>query len=211
MTIRRGQDWGEQGRLSLSAAAYHGDAEASAALQSTYSGVGILPDEIGLLGGDLHRTLGGPDRDEGDLRAGRGMRFTIDVGIVQIDGGEPIVMLSHLVARQRPRRRLFDGPLLVVMNAAFVGALNLGPRAHPNDGRLDVTSGMVDRADRRSARRRALTGSHVPHPGLEELRITSSAFELEPEGMYVEIDHRAIGRARHIEITCLPDALAVVV
>ena len=54
--------------------------------------------EVGLLGGDLHRTLGAPHHDEDDLRAGRGMRFPMDLGTVSVDGGPPMVFVAHLVA-----------------------------------------------------------------------------------------------------------------
>ncbi len=211
MTIRRGHDWGDAGALAADAPVFATDFEASCALQASLDSGGGLPAEIGLVGGDLHRTLGAPVHEERDLRSGRAMRLPVDVGIVRMDSGEDVVMLAHLVAMSAGRGRIFNGKTLVVMNGAFVGSLNLGPRAHPNDGRLDVTIGTLPRADRRQARTRALTGSHLPHPALAEQRIAAATFDLGPDGLVVQVDGRHVGRARRLEVECRPDALVVVV
>lgn len=210
MTIRRGQDWGEPGALGPGALIYRSDREASEALQSCHDSTGELPAEIGLLGGDLHRTLGAPEHDEDDLFAGRAMRFPVDVGVVRVDGDRELVMLSHLIGRPGRHSKVFDGALLVITNGSFVGPMNLGPRAHPNDGRLDLTWGTVPRGDRRAARKRALSGSHVPHPALEERRIAAETLELGPDGLEIEIDGRPIGHAVQLVVSCRPDALVVV-
>ncbi len=211
MTIRRGRDWGVPGALAAGARIHRSDREASEALQSAHDSTGVLPTEIGLLGGDLHRTLGSPDHSEEDLRSGRAMRFPVDVGVVRADGGGELILLSYLIGRPSRRSKIFDGELLVIMNGSFVGQMDLGPRAHPNDGRLDVTSGAVPRGDRRAARKRVLSGSHVPHPALEERRTAADAFDLGRDGLEIEIDGRPIGRVARLEVSCRPDALVVVV
>ena len=71
MTIRKGQSWGEPGPLAPDAPVADDDIDAAELLQRLW-----LPSrtvvELGLLGGDLHRTLGAPHHDEDDLRGGTG-------------------------------------------------------------------------------------------------------------------------------------------
>ncbi len=52
-------------------------------------------------------------------------------------------------------------------------------RAHPNDGLLDVLDGDLSFDDRLKARRRLLTGTHVPHPGIAQQRVPAVQFELD--------------------------------
>jgi diacylglycerol kinase (ATP) len=94
------------------------------------------------------------------------------------------------------------------MNAAWHGTRNLGPRAHPNDGKLDLTIGGVPPSQRRSASERALTGTHVPHPDLRTFQ--TAEFETEIPNLMVYLDGVPHGRARELRVTLEPDAGVVV-
>ena len=96
------------------------------------------------------------------------------------------------------------------MNAEWLGDLDLGPRAHPGDGLLDVTEGSLALRDRLAARRRARTGSHLPHPGLRTSRSTRAELSF-PDGVPVHLDGVAVGRRRRCSLHVEPDALTVVV
>ncbi len=209
MTIRRGQDWGEQGALAAGAPVADDDREAAELLEHVWTPEGPPP-EIGILGGDLHVTLGEPHHDESDLREGRGMRLPMDLGTVRIDDGEPLVFIAHLVATERPNGRLWSTRTVTVLNGSFVGPYNLGPTAHPNDGRLDITDGKLPRGQRRAGRRRALTGTHVPHPDLSVRRSAHHIIE-SVTPLHVRLDGRSVGSGRRLEITCHPDAWRAVV
>lgn len=209
MTIRKGQDWGEPGALASGSPVADDDCEAAELLERLWTPDGSPP-EVGILGGDLHVTLGEPHHDELDLREGRGLRLPMDLGTVRIDDGDPRVFVAHLVAVEHPRRGLWSSRTITALNGSFVGAWNLGPRAHPNDGRLDITDGVLPRNQRRAGRRRALTGTHVPHPDLSERR--TAHYQVESEiPLHVELDGRAVGRGTRLEITCHPDAWVAVV
>jgi hypothetical protein len=209
MTIRKGQDWGEPGALAPGSPVADDDREAAELLERLLAPEGPQP-EIGILGGDLHVTLGEPHHDESDLRAGRGMRLPMDLGTVRIDDGEPLVFVAHLVATARPNGRLWSSRTVTVLNGSFAGPYNLGPRAHPNDGRLDVTDGQLPRSQRRAGRRRALTGTHVPHPDLSERRTANHVIE-STTPLHVRLDGRSVGSGRRLEITCHADAWLAVV
>ncbi len=63
---------------------------------------------------------------------------------------------------------------LIISNSGIVRGRDVLPRAHPNDGYVDVLE--IDEAittrQRLSAWRRAKTGSHLPHPQLRASRST---------------------------------------
>lgn len=216
MTIRKGEPWGEPGALDPDAPVFDTDAAASEWLQPKLlvAEDGSFAAEMGLVGGDLHRTLGSPRHDEADLRAGRGMRFPVDVGVVEFEapdgGSQRAVFLAHLVATADARGRWWHGRTVAVMNAAFVGDANLGPRAHPNDGRLDVTDGELSWGDRRRAASRAPAGAHVPHPALRERRVRELALD-EGSLFHLRADGRDLGPARRVVLRCVPDAVTIVV
>jgi hypothetical protein len=159
---------------------------------------------LGLLGGDLCRTVGGTG-NEARLRDGTGMVLPCDLVAATLDG-EPHWFVAHLAAH----RGWWRGRALVAMNAAWLGPWNLGPQAHPDDGLVDVTRAAVRAGQRLAVRRRLPTGAHLPHPDLVTRRVRSGEWDL-GRPTPVRLDGEPVGRARHIRLTVEPDALTVVV
>ena len=96
------------------------------------------------------------------------------------------------------------------MNAQFLGPWVLGPRAHPNDGLLDVCQADLSLADRLKVRARVRHGAHLPHPGIKQRR--TAAFQVDlgsPRAVY--LDGQRCGEARNISLRVEPDALTVVI
>ncbi len=91
------------------------------------------------------------------------------------------------------------------MNAAWLGPWNLGPKAHPNDGLVDVTDACVPLGQRRAVHRRLPTGAHLPHPAMTYRRVRSGAWELD-RSTPNRLDGTLDGTARHIRLTVEPDA-----
>ncbi len=207
VTIRRGQPYGETAALGADDAVAAGDDELRSLVGAAVLD-GIERPTIGLVGGDLHRTLGAPRHTAVELRAGRGMRFPIDIGVVTFDGDPaPRVFVAHLVAGPR---RLWAGRTVIITNAAFLDGQNVGPRAHPNDGLLDVIDGSLGFSDRRQARRRLATGTHVPHPSLAERR--TAAYRVDSaRALTVRLDGVPTARSTGFSVEIRPDSLWVVV
>jgi hypothetical protein len=204
VTIRKGEPWGEPGPLAPGAPAVTDDRAAAEVLQARWR-AGGEPVQVGLLGGELHRLLGSPRRTAAELLDGAGHRYPMDLGTVRIDGGEPLVFVGGLVATGGRRRRWWSTRTVTAMNGQYASGFRLAPRAHPDDGRLDVADGRLPRRERRAGRRRALTGSHLPHPDLRERRVE----HLEVVGEHpfgVHLDGVLVGRGRHLELRCHPDA-----
>jgi hypothetical protein len=205
VTIARGHTWGELGPLPEDGVIVRSDAEAAAIVTAARAREEDPP-PLGLLGGDLCRTVGGRG-DAARLTSPDAARLVTDVQLVRRDGGPERVAVAHVLAR---RRSWLFGPLVAVMNAAWVGEWNVAPRAHPNDGRADVVRADLRLGDRLKARRRLPLGTHLPHPGIHTERAASGVIEL-GRPVPVWLDGVRAGRARRVEWRLEPDAVAVVV
>ena len=207
MPIAKGSSYGERGPLPPDAVIVRSDAEARAALEAARREHRPLP-ALGLLGGDLCRTLGGGRDDdrggEGRLRTLGGVCFPVDLGEVLLDGRLHL-FVAHLVARSRLWTRAF-----VAMNAQWLGSWNLGPRAHPGDGLLDTYDVHLRPGQLLPVRSRLHHGAHLPHPGIAERRGAAVSVDLE-RALLVQLDGVAVGSARRLAVRVRPDALQVVV
>jgi len=203
VTLRRGQPWGAPGALPADGVVIHSNEEAHRVITEARRAGRDIP-VLGVLGGDLCRTLGGTG-DQRRLLGPDAMTFDIDLGSALLDGRQHW-FLAHLVAR----RRCWLGRAFVAMNAQWLGPWDLGPRSHPNDGLLDVTDGSLPVSDLLQARRRARTGTHLPHPGLTERRVAAMQETFDPP-LRVTLDGVAQGRVRNLSVRVEPDAVRVVV
>lgn len=199
MTIRKGEPWGTSGPLPADAVLVRSDAEAREVVTAARRADRPIP-PLGLLGGDLCRTLGGTG-DESRLRSQEVTHLPVDLGAVLVDG-RLHWFVAHLVARHGWLR----GRVVAAMNAQFLGSWNVVPRGHPNDGRLDVFDADLPLRDRLQARRRLPLGTHVPHPGIQERHRPAVQVELD-RPTPVHLDGQMIGRARTLSIRTEPDAL----
>ncbi len=208
MPIAKGQPWGEPGAFPTDGVVVDTDAKARAVVEEARRQRHPIP-TLGLLGGDLCRTLGGEgssgDRGgEGRLRSLGGIKFPIDLGQVLLDG-KLHYFVAHLVAHSR-----LWGQAFVAMNAQWLGPWNLGPRAHPGDGLLDTYESRLSPSQMLVVRTRLHHGAHLPHPGIRERRAPAVQVEL-PRALPVFLDGIRVGPARHIAVRVEPDALEVVI
>lgn len=203
MTIRKHQPWGEPGVLAANGVVVSSDVEASRAVAAARA-AGIEPPELGLLGGDLCATMSGTG-SEAHLYGPEARRYPVDLGIAVADGVEHVFVAHVLV-----RRPLWRGRILAAMNAQFLGPWDLGPKSHPNDGLLDVSDARLGFAEKLAARRRAPSGTHVPHPRIEVRRTRARAYRFEP-GARLFVDGVAVGGVTELELRVEPDALTVVI
>lgn len=215
-----GADYGEAGEIPPGAVAADSDAAAGRIVAEARRANRAIPPVV-LTGGDLARTLGvatGGDeaRDPGvetGQRAGTarsaaprdstGFRVEVDVGAALVNG-RLHWFVAHLVAR----RSWWRGRLLVAANASFIGRWNAAPRSHPGDGRLDVFDADPPLMVRLAARRRLLSGTHVPHPRITQRRIAASQYDLEPD-LDVYLDGVRLDRARTLSLRVEAGALEV--
>ncbi len=201
MPISKGDPYGEPGALPPDGVLVGSDAEAAAALHAARRDRRPFP-ALGLLGGDLCRTLGGGKGGRSQLQ---GVKFTVDLGEALLDGRLHL-FVAHLVARSRLWTRAF-----VAMNAQWLGDWNLGPRAHPNDGLLDTYDARLPLGQLLPVRSRLHHGAHLPHPDVKERRTAALQVEVE-RPLPVRLDGvRVAGSAKVISVRVEPDALTVVI
>jgi diacylglycerol kinase family enzyme len=203
MTIRKGEDWGRAVPLPDDGAVVESDRQARRLVTEARRLDHPIP-VLGLLGGDLARSLGATG-DLDRLRSENAQEMPIDLGSVLIDG-RLHWFVAHLVARHR----WWGGRFVVAMNAEYIGNWKVAPRAHPNDGRLDVLDGRLSFDDRLKARGRLHHGGHLPHPGIEVRQVEAVQVEFDrPTPIY--LDGERCGQARTLSIRVEPDALRCVV
>ena len=226
MSIAKGRDWGEVGPIPNEAVAAATDAEAAAVVAAARRAGHPAP-PVMLTGGDLARTLGAASPKPaaatpaeevrcsttagsaagGGLTGGgrprQGARMFVDAGAALADG-RLVWFAAHLVAR----RAWWRGRVLVVANAAFMGRGNVAPRAHPGDGRLDVLDCKLGLGARIRARSRLASGTHVPHPAIEQRRVAAAQFDLDP-ALDVYADGRRLARAGTVSVRVEPAALEI--
>ena len=134
MTIEPGMPWGRQVPRPDDLVSAQNDHDLARALTQRPG------PPVAAVAGDLARTLG----VSGNGRRDTINEFPIDLIEVRLDAqlglpGEPLVACSHVIARSPLRRgHWWRGPILVVMNAEFIGDWDVAPRGHPNDGRAEV-------------------------------------------------------------------------
>ena len=202
MTIKKGEAWGELGPLPPNGVLMRTDAEGRAALEQARREGRPYP-TLGILGGDLGRTLAAPG-EEARLHSSDAMTFPVDLGQVLVDGRVHL-FVAHLVARNRWWTRA-----VVAMNAQWVGPWNLGPKAHPNDGLLDTFDARIPLGDLAKVRRRLPTGTHLPHPGIQARRTAAITFALD-RPLRVWLDGELVDEGRTLVVRIEPDAIVVVV
>lgn len=176
------------------------------------------------VGSDLARAVGvtesGPDGS-----SNRGIELpidamTTDLGIAMnsvVVGTAPSRLRAH--HRRRPvtvivdGRTLFEGPAttVVVANGQFLDGVDLVPRGHPGDGRLEVQVYALTPGERRPMRQRLPAGDHLPHPRI----VCSSGRTIEissPRRAWpVTRDRRSAEAARLITVAVLPGAIRLLI
>lgn len=198
MTIRRADDWGREVELPAEALTITTDAQLAAALSASPA------PPVLVRGGDLHRAVGSPVGTGPVVR-----ELPIDVLRVAADGVEGHAV-AHVVARRGGALGWWRGPIVAVMNVDHVDDLDVAPRAHPNDGRLDVVevaAAMPLRA-RWQARHRLRTGTHVPHPDIATRQVPAASFTFD-RPLQLWADGVPIGQVRNLTVRVDPDASIV--
>lgn len=193
MTIRKGEEWGRTDTVPDAAVPAADDASVAAAWS-----LGAVPLATG---GNLHSSLGSP----APKRAGDAcMRFPVDAleVTVTVDGkAETVVAASDVVVG-----RWMRGDFAVVSANGRWAGLDIAPRAHPNDGFLHVLSipRGVRLRQRLAARRRAVLGTHVPHPDITVTRGESFTASNTSRSRLL-VDGRRWDRWESVAVRVLPD------
>ncbi len=211
MTIERGAPWGRRVAAPADLVTVGGDALLAAELARHDAR------PVTVRSGDLARTLGvtsGRPGAHGEAGERTVNELPIDLIEVRLGDRDDIQMAcAHVIARAPWNGGGgWRGPIVAVMNAEFYGAWDVAPRGHPNDGRVEVIE--IDTSmsirQRLTARRRALTGTHLPHPMITSRSVRTANWSF-PRPLAVFIDGRPAGRTTSLTIEVRADAGVVYV
>ena len=203
MTIEKGAAWGTVGVTPHECVVAKDEAAAASAVQHGAT-------HVWLESGDILRALG-LTVATGALKVGEPCRLLpCDVLMVQLDDAAPVLALSSVVVGS------WRNPQLWVTTGGFLGALNVAPRAHVNDGVVDALefAGSIPLRQLLLMRRRMRLGDHLPHPRLTMHRAAQVKWPTSPIGpksSAVIIDGKQRGRAAQVTINARPDAFLLCV
>jgi len=198
MTIRPGESWGVTGTRPNGVLEAATDREASRLLESLEPDT--TPTIIAVASGDAPRTAGGEHRRRSDNDVAL---LPWDLMDLELDGRR-VRALSHVVFR----RRFWRGEVVALMNVDHLRHWDVAPRAHPNDGLIDIVDVTPDMSmrERLEARRRLVTGTHIPHPRIRVARRHEWEREFTP-AIRCYVDGVYEGRVHRVQARVIPDAV----
>lgn len=200
MTISKGSAWGEAIERPDELRVATSDAEFVELIETAATPA------VTLAGGELFRALGSPPPRR-DM-----MALPIDLIDVSLDGDKWCAVSNVYIRRPMRSGGVAAGDVIWVSNTGYVGERNVAPKAHPNDGKLDVihVAASMGVRQRFEARRRSTTGTHIPHPQIEYRQVESAAWTFD-RAMVATCDGGRSRRVREVVVRVLPDAATVVV
>jgi hypothetical protein len=204
MTIRKGEQWGTRIPTPSLIRRVHNDAELAQCLSSEF---------ISVSGGDIFQTLGAPIPVRSEEECTLLSIDALQVRVVMRDGSEEIFTASSRVEIGSFLSPFRQRKFVCITNGGVVKGRNLAPRAHPNDGRFDymtVDSSMTLR-HRLIARKKAETGTHVPHPMISVRQDETFAAMRSDRGEKLCIDGIGATNWAEVFVTITPDYWQIVV
>ena len=191
--IRRGEAWGHATVMPDKV----NDVDSDASLGSSDASEPVFVSH-----GDIARSIGNPSRPPSGSDCTEisidAMKCTIlktEVGDIVVNAASSIVVGSF-----------WKGRNVIVSNAGWLKNSNVAPRAHPNDGVVEVLnlSSSMSLRQRALARRKMLTGTHLPHPEISMSR--ESSFRIDrTKNEKLMIDGIRIPNWSEISIEVVPD------
>jgi hypothetical protein len=204
MTIRKGEQWGSSIKMPSHIRQAHSDAE----IAQCSSG-----DFISITGGDIHFALGSPVLLESELDCTLLQLDALHVHITLADGSRCDSFAASCIQIGRFFSPIHRDRFICLTNGGIVDGRNIAPRAHPNDGRFDVMTidASMSIRDRLTARKKAVTGSHLPHPLISVRQ--GDTFTEQRLGRHesLSIDGVDIPKWSEISVSILPDYWQIVV
>lgn len=215
--IKPGEAWGEpvSGAPDLEVCGHDADL---AAVVDTHLGALVrfraAPDS------DLARALGIAATGDSAGLAAPIDALHVDPGGTAVNGvvlGTPPAQLG-LASPSVPVRVLVNGRELtagpattvVIANGQFFDGLDVVPRGHPGDGRVEIQVYALRRGERRAMRARLPQGVHLPHPRITTATGREVEIHVEDGRLPLTIDGVARDSVSHLTVAVIPGALRLV-
>jgi hypothetical protein len=205
MTIRKGQDWGAFESRPSGLKVVVDDIAASELITNQYLNF-EMPLRISILNSGLSRTLGIKHSSPRSNQMLCTKFDVIEANYTPTDSLE--VSRRCFVGNAFINRNRFFGKTIAILNSSFVGNQDWAPKAHPNDGKLDLIefeSSMSIR-QRLTAFKLMKSGAHLPHPKIRYRQVSEFEFSDERSAT-LSIEGRRICSIKRCVFTVLPDAV----
>jgi len=107
--------------------------------------------------------------------------------------------------------RTLRGTLSIVTNTGWWRGHDIAPRAHPNDGKLDIVevAQTMTARQRITAWKRSLVGTHLPHPHIAYSQ--SDFYSWSGELANLTIDGEKLGKVSHVHCRVQSDCTEITV
>jgi hypothetical protein len=205
MTIEKGKPWGSEILVPDSVLSIQDDYELARIQQSSL---------CVMTGGDLWRALGEPITKTVGNSATAVEVDAFEITII-FQGHRKVVIASSSVeiGSWVPRSLRKAHRYVALTNSGILSGCNIAPRAHPNDGYIHVMTveASMPLMQRVMSRRRAKTGSHIPHPNISVSRINPFEAIRESRNETLRIDGRTIREWDSLTVRVLPDYWNVII
>ncbi len=194
MTIRKGEDWGSQFVMAHDCSVVASDA--TAALLPPHSPFYVSH-------GDLFESLGQPRQpvagESCQLLPIDAMQYTI-----RLSNGEE---KSALAISSIAIGQWYRGSFFVLSNTGFYKSRHLLPRAHPNDGLLDLLSlsSSMTLRQRLLFNKKSRISAHVPHPDIRITRVATFTFTRSNANETLTVDGMKMRNWSEISVAIQPD------
>jgi hypothetical protein len=215
--IKPGEEWGEPFTGAVDLEVTGSDADLARVLD-VHRGAVVRYRPDG--GSDFARALGiSATEDEGGFAA-RVDALRVEPGGYAVNGvvlGPPPGRVGF-ASRSVGVRVLVNGRELatdpattvVVANGQFFDGLDVVPRGHPGDGRLEVQVYSLRRSERRAMRSRLPQGIHLPHPRITTANGRQVEIHVEHGLLPLTIDGVDAGSVADLTVEVIPGALRLV-
>lgn len=183
MPISPGSEWGAPSPIPDKAQIISSDRELGLYLRDN-SATSIHGQSIFVTVGDITRVLGVQNRPaNADC-----VRVVIDAIAVAYTDAQGSTHNDVCIGSLSISRRFLRGSISVVTNSGYWRGHEVAPRAHLNDGKLDIfeVSGAMRWSQRRLMWQKTALGTHLPHPLLSYSQGEFSSWEGSPQRLTID-------------------------
>ena len=206
MVIKRGEDWGQRTFRPNDLMVFDNDAQANRYLTQQLQSSSPTH-SIAILQSNIARSLG---LNGSDLNVENMLKTSFDAIEVEFSDSSGKISHQRCLGNALIRNRWRRGSITGVFNTSFIAGRDWAPRAHPNDGKLDIL--LLDDAmglrQRVTAYRLSKSGSHLPHPHLKYLQ-SQSYVVTDLETATLTLDSVRFGEVKSCRFRVIPDAVSI--
>jgi hypothetical protein len=205
MTIRKGQEWGHFESRPADLQVVADDFSASELISSQTLDV-KSPLQLSIIKSGLTRTLGVKNAPHHNQQMLCTKFDVIEANFVTVNSDKVIrrCFVGHAFVRSNP----FFGQTIAILNTSFIGNRDWAPRAHPNDGKLDIVEldSSMNIRQRLTAFRLMKSGSHLPHPKIRYTQVNEYVIDCQFSAS-ISIEGVRLGAIKKCDFKVLPDAV----